>query len=71
MAQEWIVVIKLPGDGNMVVPSVAIGRAKQAETKREVGNEEERGKWDAMKSRKSRCVNDGERPISLISWQPL
>jgi hypothetical protein len=44
MAQEWIVAIKLPGDGNMVVPSVAVGRAKQAEAKREVGKEEERGK---------------------------
>jgi hypothetical protein len=36
--------IKLPGDGNMVVPSVAVGRAKRAEAKREVGKEEERGK---------------------------
>jgi hypothetical protein len=39
-----MVPIKLSGDGNMVVPSDAVSRAKQAETKREVGKEEGKGK---------------------------
>jgi hypothetical protein len=34
MMQEWMVTIKLSGDGNMAVPSVAVGGAKQTETKR-------------------------------------
>jgi hypothetical protein len=39
-----MVAIKLSGDGNMEVPSVAVGRAKQTETKREGGKEEGRRK---------------------------
>lgn len=38
--------IKLSGDGNMAVPSVAVGGAKQSETKREVwvgGKQEKAG----------------------------
>jgi hypothetical protein len=31
--QQWVVAIKIAGDGNMFIPSVAVGRAKQAETK--------------------------------------
>jgi hypothetical protein len=53
--QHWVVAIKIPGDGNMAVPSVAVGRAKQAETKN--------AKWEGGGKREVRF--DEKQEISL------